>query len=308
MAQNDSFFLPQNEEEDDYYTIIRDGSNEGDLEWKEHAEGLWKIFNPYANPQFREDAQKQFFPFWWEMFLGATFLQNGFNLRKTDIDQPDICVESGESLIWVEATMPQRGEGADQVPERKTIKEVGTAQMVPTEQIILRYTSVVCDKNKQYKERLENGTVKESDAYIIAIHSHYLKDTPPHKNIPLIVKALYPVGDLTVTFSKNQTETETSYSSREEVLKKNKKGIETSVFLKEGKDDYKGISGVLFSHKKPGHWTSVPPERDFIFIRNYLARNPMPLGDIKFAEEYYLQDDGNNLILKPFERKPEENS
>ncbi len=306
MAQNDSFFLPQNEEEDGNYTIVRNGDNDGDLEWREHAEELWKIFHPYANPQFREDAQKQFFPFWWEMFLGIIFLQNGFNLRKTEIDQPDICVESGESLIWVEATMPQRGEGADQVPERRATQ--GMAQLAPNEQIILRYTNAVDVKNNQYQERLENGTIKESDPYIIAIHSHYLKDTPPPNNIPLIVKALYPVGDLTVTFSKNQTETETSYSFREVIFKKNERGIETSVFMKEGKDDYTGISGVLFSHKAPGHWTTVPPERDFIFIHNYLARNPISLGSINFTEEYYIQEEGDNLILKPFKRKPEENS
>lgn len=309
MAQSDSFFLSQNKKEDSIYTIIRNGGNDGDLDWKEHAEGLWKIFNPYANPQFREYAQKQFFPFWWEMFIGVTFLENGFNLQRTEIDQPDVCVESRESLIWVEATMPQRGKGADQVPERQGIKEVGKTQYAPNEQIILRYTNAVDVKNNQYKERLENGTIKDSDAYIIAIHSHYLKDTPPHRDIPLIAKALYPVGDLTVTFSKDitETETETSYSSREEIFKKNKKGVETSGFLKEGKDDYKGISGVLFSHKAPGHWTTVPPERDFIFIHNYLARNPISIGSINFAEEYYIQEEGDNLTLKPFERNPEEN-
>jgi len=302
MAQSDSFFLPHNEKEDSAYAIVRDSGHDGDLEWREQTEELWKIFNPYVNPQFRENAQNQFFPFWWEMFLGAIFLQNGFNLRKAEIDQPDICVENRESLIWVEATMPQRGEGADQVPERRATQ--GMTQPAPNEQTILRYTNAVDFKNNQYTERLEKGIIRDSDAYIIAIHSHYLNDTP-WQGIPLIAKALYPVGDLTATFSANHTETETFYSHREVILKKNKEEIGTSCFLKEGKDDYKGISGVLFSHKAPGHVTTVPPERDFIFIHNFLARNPISLGSINFAEEYYIQEEGDDLTLKPFERKPE---
>ena len=305
MAQSDLFFLPLNEKEDIAYKNIRDGGSDGAIQWRECSEELWKIFGPYANAQFREKAQEQFFPFWWEMFLGVTFLENGFNLEKTEIDQPDICIKDKDSLIWVEATMPQHGEGADRVLERRTIKEVGMAQLVPNEQIILRYTSVARDKNINYKERLERGIIKEADPYVIAIHGYCLKDTPPHEGIPLIVKALYPVGDLTVTFSKHHTETETFYITREVIFKKNKTGIGTSVFLKEGKDDYNGISGVLFSHKAPAHWTTVPPQRDFIFIHNYLARNPISLGSIKFAEEYYIQEKDDDLILKPF-YKPED--
>ena len=78
------------------------------------------------------------------MFLGSTFLENGFKLDKTKIKQPDVCIKDGQRHIWVEAAMPQRGEGVDCVPERQTLRETGgMASYMPNEKIILRYTNAI---------------------------------------------------------------------------------------------------------------------------------------------------------------------
>ena len=85
------------------------------------------------------------------------------------------------------------------------------------------------------------------------------------------------------------------------IKKVNEEEIETSVFLKERGNDFKGLSGILFSHKKPCQWTTLPPEMDFIFVHNYRAQNPIPPGRINFAKEYGIQECEDGLTLRPFD-------
>lgn len=301
MPNSSSFFLPEKNHEDPNYKIIRDSTKPGDIEWKRHIEERWKVFQPYVNAQFREKAQEDIFPFWWEMFLGAKLLENEFNLDRVGVEEPDICINYDDKRVWVEATMPKKGGGQDRVPDLLSYKEnCGQAVYLPTAQIILRYTNAISSKNNQRENRLNSGVCAPTDPYIIAIHSYFLNDFSS-AGIQNIVKAVYPVGNLFVDFSRESEGTQGQYSYRDVISKGNDTEISTSVFLNEASDEYKGISGILFARCHPGRLTNLR-ESDFIFIHNFLANNPLPFGIFNFAQEFYIEETEDNFELKVFGR------
>src|SRR5882757_1264405 len=59
---------------------------------KEWMEDLWQEFEPYADPNFLAEFPKRFNQRSWELYLGATFLDRGYNLAQHDAAGPDFDV------------------------------------------------------------------------------------------------------------------------------------------------------------------------------------------------------------------------
>jgi len=114
-----------------------------------------------------DDAIKDLHAKSWEMYLGCLFLDSGFNLlKKTKKEGPDLHLLWNNRSIWIEATAPGSGTGDNTVPEYRP----NEASAQPEDQIILRLTSAIQDKFKQYKSHRSKDIIKPDDFYVIAIN------------------------------------------------------------------------------------------------------------------------------------------
>ncbi|MDO8746618.1 MAG: hypothetical protein Q7J70_03025, partial [Thermodesulfovibrionales bacterium] len=136
----DNSFFSSGQAADLFYNNIRDNTDRKDA--RDFVEELWQQYEPYAEPDFLEDARKDFHAKTWEMYLGCLFLEYGFNLqKKTKKEEPDLHLHWNNRSIWVEATAPKSGTGDNAVPEYQN-----EVSCLPSEQIILRFTSAIQEK------------------------------------------------------------------------------------------------------------------------------------------------------------------
>src|SRR4030042_1980756 len=71
-------FFSSGQAVDPFYNRVRD--NPDRKEAHDFVEGLWQKYEPYAEPDFLDDARKDFHAKTWEMYLGCLFKDTGFNL------------------------------------------------------------------------------------------------------------------------------------------------------------------------------------------------------------------------------------
>jgi hypothetical protein len=62
------------------YINIRNAKNDKMKELKAHCEALWELFEPFADDQFPVELHSNFDARYWEMYLGAYFIEHGFEL------------------------------------------------------------------------------------------------------------------------------------------------------------------------------------------------------------------------------------
>ncbi len=260
------------------------------LELRNYCEELWKSFSPYADPTFRDEFARQFHPRFWEMYLCNQLLNMGFNLIPTDKRiGPDFLLKIDSLRVWIEATASDEGEGADAVPD---IFDHFRFDPIPEEKIILRFTNSIASKSEKYYKYVRDGIINELDAFILAINGKNIGvvscDPSP---IPAIVKAVYPLGEHTVTIDTETLEIiDERYHYRGEVVKQSGSSVSTSAFLDPARS---GISGILYSEE--ALWDLSPaPERELIFIHNYLAKTPLKKGWLNSGREYWRE--GNSLV------------
>ena len=115
MIMRNTFFS-SGQAVDPFYNHIRDNPDRKDAH--DFVEGLWQKYESYAEPDFLDDARKDFHAKTWEMYLGCLFKDTGFNLqKKTKKEGPDLHLLWNNRSIWVEATAPESGTGDNAVPE-----------------------------------------------------------------------------------------------------------------------------------------------------------------------------------------------
>ena len=85
---------------------------------REDCEALWETFEPHADEHFLTEIRNNFDVRYWEMYLTAYPIQDGYSVSCPK-PGPDVGIVSSGRRIWFEATSPTRvAEGAaDQVPE-----------------------------------------------------------------------------------------------------------------------------------------------------------------------------------------------
>jgi hypothetical protein len=281
----ESFFTP-GDFEDALYEIIRDDPREKQV--RELIEELWSVYKHYADRQFLKKVKREFDQRIWEMYLACTFIRNKLPLERHKEKGPDLCLESGNSFIWIEAVVPTLGVGKDAVPEMEYGKEVATP--VPEEQIMFRYRSVIEDKYKKYREYLRDHTLGVGDCYAIAVNGCKIEREHPElqKDIPKIIRCLFASGQKMVEFTLNRV-VGPYYGYQNQIKKVSGSPVSTDIFLTE---EYGGISAILFTCFDILHDTPLFGD-DFIMARNPLARNKIPPGYIHFGREFWF--DGSRL-------------
>jgi len=282
-----TFFLPC-DHCDPSYKAIRD--DDRGKEYKKDIEYLWKAYAPYADSHFLSDARLHFQERFWEMYLGNTFLDNQFKISAGTSKGPEFYFDIDGRKCWIEAIAPGPGNGPDAVPEMEHGKTI--ANRVPSNEIILRLRSAIFDKQKAYLRSLEDGIIQENDLYVLAINSKRIRPCIGGDELPYIVKAVYPFGNLVAVFNKNTSQiVDTHHEYREKIKKSSGSVVDTDIFLKK---EYSGIRGGIYSEvdavNRPQKLGS-----DFRLVHNLMSKNPLPKGSFKFGVEYWVRNDELNF-------------
>lgn len=288
----ESFFLSDNKCCKGYQAV-RDCDKY--VEMKKHVEDLWKQYQKYADMHFLKEACLHFQSRYWEMYLGVTLMKQGFDLNQGRAKGPEFHIQiDGDRKVWFEAIAPDRGNGADAVPE----PENGVVQAAPLDQWILRLRHAIEEKKRKYDEYRKDNIVGSDDIYIIAINTRNIAFLPYDSDLPSIVKAVYPFGNPCVnvdTSTGSMTRTGHEYSAS--VQKQSGSGVSTSIFLDNGDNGYQGISAVICSHVDCAS-RPVDYGGDFVLVRNAEARNKLDLGTFTFGREYWIEREGDTLTLR----------
>ncbi len=279
--------LPKNPNKS--WKIILDDENAIYREW---LQKLWGNFKPYAPNDFKyhiENDEEKLDSLIWEMLLANTLLEAGFTLKKVSSDNPDICINYNGGNIWIECTVPNTGDPTrpDSVPEKKFD---GEFHEVPMDKNTLRFTNALSEKKKQYSTWLERGVCKREEPFIIALHGRKLDFKVYERRLPDILRALYAVGDMVVTFNTKSDFHDEGYSRKPEIKKVNDSVVSTTFFCDNNNVE---ISGVLFS-REWCQYLSLSPK--YCFVKNIFATNPSPISFNSFAQEYEYGE--NSISLK----------
>lgn len=289
------FFQP-GEASDPIYISHRDHGTKAPL--KALIEEMWANFAPFCpdnHDDFLTDARSHFVQRVWEMYL-ANVLMRQFDLQKPLAEGPDILFEHEGVRCWVEAIAPGPGTEPNAVPQRDP--QARWIPHIPEEMLILRLTSALNEKLSKIEKYRSKGIVGDGDACIIAINVSQILDADlEDHDVPMIIKALFPIGEAVIRFmTYSDKEPEFGYDHRDAVVKRRigSNGVEdgasvpTTLFL----DPRSGpISGVFYS--SAGIWFGMNPlGRDINIVHNPQATVPITRDLFKFGREtFWLEGD-----------------
>lgn len=270
-----------------------------------HLEDLWAKFRPYSDMNFLEEFQSgdsgKFQQRYWEMFLGAWLIDKGFQLLPHSDEGPDIAVQLNAHKIFFEAIVPGPGDGPDKVPELiPQVWQPGVrleARDVPSNQILMRWTSAFHTKAQQFRKYVDTGIVSKNDSCVIAINSCQLGPFGFNgiSNFPAALEAVYPIGPQQVHFTPNQPDkTTVDLLHRPSIEKSNKSPIKTTPFMT---DDFAFISAIIATHKSDAHMFCYPG-RPVALIHNLHAAVPIARKQIPADYEYWAEPINGGLRMR----------
>lgn len=262
-------------------------------------DSLWTKFSPYVDStKFPEKFKYEFHQRAWELYLGCTFLENGYELVPLrGENHPDLCIKSKEGIVWIEAVVPKRGTGQDRVPDMVSRK----AMAVPHEQMQLRLLNALVAKKKQFDIWKKNEElIGHNDKYIIAINRGRLEHVDAL--LPEILKCLYSAGDCQVKVSTLlrrpdlAEESKTSWTRKEHIKKKNKEPIKMNFFEDNANAS---VSAIIYCKEDVLNCPKTPKGKNFALVHNNerIARNPLLKGLLGFVgEEWVKREDAIHNI------------
>jgi hypothetical protein len=287
-----NLFEPIQTATDQKYLLVRDDPRFH--EQRLFLESLWSNFSPFADPDFKSQLAIQFHPRFWEMYLACTLNELGFNLipRKSAYG-PDIQIKLNDRSLWIEATAPDAGIGADAVPGYSNLEDSIEFIRVPEEQIILRLTNSFYKKCQRYNEYVSSGLISKNDIFVIGINGFDIPHILGEDEIPYIVKSVLPFGNLTVTIDIEKMEPmEEFYQYRGHIQKKSGANVPTKAFQD---PSYSFVAGVLYSTAEL--WNHLPSlGEDFLFVHNPITNQELGKEWIKRGRSVWVED--NQLRFK----------
>lgn len=240
-------------------------------EIKLFCESLWAVYEEYADDHFLTEIRSQFYERYWEMYLTVKMLKSDFQLESEN-SGPDILINHEGEKIWIEAVTSTNGDpvnNLDVVPEI----ELGMAQTVPVDRILLRLRSSIEAKSRKCLEYIENTTIRADEPYVIALNGAKLNFMIRTDEIPYILKAILPIGNYFYNFDSE----ESGITHRGIITRATGAEVSTNIFLDE---EYNHISAILYSNTHAGNFNQESGD-DFILIHNPKALNPLPINIIE---------------------------
>lgn len=311
---DNTFFLPPKDGEWIGYKNLRELPCY--QQTREYLEQLWKIWNSFADKQFKVECQKSKETFnqrFWEMYL-AGCIDHKAKILACQSHGPDICFSLNDEKIWIEAIAPNPGapNNINSVPEQTyetleyceetgkplPLKAKGSSLSQYENPIRLRYTNAIDSKNKSIEAYLSKNILRNTEKIIVAVNSANISRESSNSTMPIIVKTCFGFGDLQINLWLNKETNSienagSNYSRREVAVKQtNDIGIEpsdisvdSSIFLS---STYPSISGIVFSY---ANLFCMPFCGDLHFIHNPFASSPIEHKSMTFcAKEYWLED------------------
>jgi len=264
-----------------YENIAREKSSLA-IEAKSFFQKLYKKYVElnYEENNFLDGIKKQWYPRVWELYFTIELMELGFDISCPKGNAPDVKIQNGNQIIWIECATLSRGNNA--------VKEYDNCLLntLYDEDYILRITSTIASKYKQIQSHIKSGIIGSDDIVLIAINSGELTLTEIAQiDFPLIQTALYGIGSITYSF----TTKEVSNQSRLNIENHNNRKIKTNYFTT---DEYKNISGIIFSN-----WKSTEIKKNlsesFELTHNLFAKNKLQEVFFKIGTEYMEYINGN---------------
>lgn len=276
------------------YRNLKRAEHACEREMRGALDEMWRVFEPYADPDFvpafAHDPDARF----WELFLGYSLLQDGRTLlsaaeRWNADGLPDICVIDGDRRFWIEAIAPGEGaDGPDQVVRPVPINEGGGLIAAPERQVQLRITGALHTKAEAFRRYTERGRIAVDDVRLVAIGAcrfgAYASDNPPSA-----LKAVFPIGDEYVRVNHENFEIVEAGFETSWTIERANGDIPRTAFLD---DEYRQISGLIWSRAGIGNFNRNV--RPISIIHNPVSEVRMPKGWSAWDREYVArrQEDG----------------
>lgn len=280
MNQSNAFFLP-GEATDPAYVNVRDEVDLNDA--KAYTEALWTKYRHLADPNFLTDAKNHFLQRFWEMYVACSLIHHGFDLHRVGSEGPEFYFLHEGRQIWVEAIAPGPGNGPDRVPEI----DYGEMHLVPTEKILLRFTSALREKNRQYHAAIKKGILQQGDSVLLAVNCRGIPYAPNGAEMPYIVKAFLPFGALAFTIGTQTDKVLESFNQfRPEVRKENSSPVATTSFLS---PEFASFVAVLHSAVDCANY----PDKlggDFMVLHNPSSTHPLSTSVFSWCRQYQFSD------------------
>jgi hypothetical protein len=230
----------------------------------------------------------------WEALLFARFQNMGWAVASSDAG-PDFLLND---QIYVEAVAAQPGD-ADKagLPAEWQNKKSGETLLVPQNEILLRWLSVISVKRKKHLNDINKGHADPNKPFVIAVNSCRLnEDTHGIGGVPLAAMAVLPFGDpsVRIDIASGEVIDAPRLQWRDQIIKPNGEPIRTDSFLNE---DYANVSAVIgcsgfyVGGADREKFAGQPP---YFIIHNPLARHPLPKPWLTQSIEYIViqHDDG----------------
>lgn len=259
------------------YTNLREGKFAAEREIRDELESMWRVYEPYADPDFRQGFAHDPDGRFWEMYIGFALIRAGKTLlltadRQRAGGQPDICVLDGQRRIWIEAIAPGRGNaGPDQVRGPRPINEGGGFEPAPIRQAQLRTTSALLKKSLIIERYLQEGVIAHEDVRLIAIGGGRFGIHVAEGALPLIMSAVFPIGAEYVTINRENGQVIDQGFEASLAIERQGSAIPRTAFICE---QFSHISGVIWSRISIGNMSL--PQRPMTFVHNPFALIPMP--------------------------------
>ena len=286
---------------EEYLRIRNSKDNEGNSAYKKWLNSMWSVCEPYLPHDFlicfQKDAGK-LDAFTWELVLCARFLKDGMEIRRPNSsDAPDIMiVHEGQELIF-ECALPTKG--ADGHPDAVPPLPVdGDFHKRDTDKSILRCTNAIQEKIKQHQRWLETGDCSHDSPFVIALHGRNIELSIHNTTLPDIVRAVYPVGPITITFNRENETSETGRAPQALVEKAEGAEVATIYFAN---GDNSQISGLLYSNDWGPFFHSTAPL--YTYLPNPFAANPLPLEILPFSQICHSSVDEKGMIAVSLDPK-----
>lgn len=235
---------------------------------------MWVRTRDFLDPDFTYRFASELPQRYWELWLACLLLERGFELEPKQKSQgPDFHIRLDGKDVWIEAAVPGEGTGTDSVP---SIYASTGIDPLPVDKIILRFTNSIKMKLDAWVSYVKSGAVRAADPFVIAVNGGGIElaqfEDPV---VPIIVRAVYPVGNLKVVFDPSADKVVSEgLEHRAKILKAGGSAVPTGTFLDPA---YSGISGVLYARTSV-HDLLGSPDESLVFVHNLAADAPLPVG------------------------------
>lgn len=154
----------------------------------------------------------------------------------------------------------------------------------------------------QYQQHKEKSLIDPKRPYVIALSTVMIPDMVSNSDgIPSAVKAVYPVGQIYLSFSRNSTKaTGGGRTYRPKIQKNDTADVNTDIFLPSSRSQfYEGISGILYSNSSfVGDPYLSAMSNSFVYIHNFVSLNPVPQCFFGVNMDYWIEQENEDYLLK----------